>query len=109
MTTTDNEGNLYEVIIIESGKDYAVLCPGIPGAVSQGTDREDALKMIADVMAMAQMYPLPGDDNEARRAELRELGSVRIKGLVEECRLEGLKFEVHEVTPRLISPPVSIA
>ena len=89
MPTVKQDNDLYEVIIIESGKDYAVLCPGIPGAVSQGADQEDALRMIADAMAMCRMYPLPGEDTEARRTALRELGKTRIAGLVKECERDG--------------------
>ena len=54
----------YEVILINSGVCYAALCPDIPGAVSPGVDRDDAL-------AMCQLHPLPGEDTAARRAELR--------------------------------------
>ena len=32
MTTTDNNNDLYEVILIYSGVGYAAICPGIPGA-----------------------------------------------------------------------------
>ena len=103
MPTVKQDNDLYEVIIIESGKDYAVLCPGIPGAVSQGADQEDALRMIADAMAMCRMYPLPGEDTEARGAELRELGKAKIAELVAECEHDGWEYEVHEVIPRLIS------
>jgi hypothetical protein len=109
MTTAKQDNDLYEVIIIYSGVGYAALCPGIPGAVSQGTDQEDALKMIADAMAMCRMYPLPGEDTEARRAELRELGKAKLAELVAECERDGWEYEVHEVIPRLISPPVSAA
>ena len=107
MPGTGTNNDLYEVILIYSGVGYAALCPGIPGVVSQGTDQEDALAMIADAMAMCRMYPLPGDDEPARRAELREKGKARIAELVEECQRDGWKYEVHQVTPRLISPPVS--
>ncbi|MDE2788066.1 MAG: hypothetical protein OXL37_15575 [Chloroflexota bacterium] len=102
---TDN--NLYEVILIESDDDFAVFCPGIPGAISQGKDQEEALVMIADAMAMAQMYPLPGDDIPERQAELREMGKAKIAELVEECEEERLEYYVCEATPHLISPPVS--
>ena len=98
--------DLYEVILIYSGVGYAAICPGIPGVVSQGTDQEDALAMIADAMAMGQMYPLPGDDLEPRRTELRELGKAKIAELVAECERDGWKYEVHRVAPQLISPPV---
>ncbi len=104
MPTADANNDLYEVILIESDDDFAVLCPGIPGAVSQGKDREEALKMIADAMAMAQMYPLPGDDIPERQAELRELGKAKIAELVAECAEEGLEYYVCEVAPKLISP-----
>ena len=107
MAKAQQDNGLYEVILIESDDDFAVLCPGIPGAVSQGKDREEALKMIADAMAMAQMYPLPGDDIPERQAELRELGKARIKELAAECEQEGLEYYVCEVTPHLISPPIS--
>lgn len=107
MTTTDNSNDLYEVILIESDDDFAVICPGIPGAISQGKDREEALVMIADAMAMAQMYPLPGDDIPERQAELRELGKAKIAELVAECEEEGLEYYVCEVAPRLIQPLVT--
>lgn len=107
MTDTNNGSDLYEVILIESDDDFTVICPGIPGAVSQGADKEEALKMIADAMAMCRLYPLPGEDEPARQAELRELGKARIAELVAECERDGWKYEVHQVTPRLISPPVS--
>ena len=109
MPTAKPDNGLYEVILIESDDDFAVLCPGIPGAVSQGKDREEALKMIADAMASAQMYPLPGDDIPERQAELRELGKAKIAELVAECERDGWQYEVHQVTPQLISPPVSEA
>ena len=65
MATAHDKNDLYEVILIESDDDFAVICPGIPGAVSQGADKEEALKMIADTMAMCRMYPLPGEENPA--------------------------------------------
>ncbi len=107
MPTADNSSDLYEVILIESDDDFAVLCPGIPGAISQGKDREEALKMIADAMAMAQMYPLPGDDIPERQAELRELGKAKIAELAGECKEEGLEYYVCEVAPKLIQPLVA--
>ena len=105
---TDND--LYEVILIESDDDFAVLCPGIPGAVSQGKDREEALKMIADAMAMA-MANVPAawdDDNPARQAELRELGKAKIAELVAECEEEGLEYYVCEVAPKLMRPWLAV-
>ena len=104
MNTTND---LYEVILIYSGVGYAAICPGIPGAVSQGTDQQDALAMIADAMAMCRLHPLPGEEKEARREELRELGKAKIAELVSECERDGWKYEVHQVTPQLISPPVT--
>ena len=108
MPGPNDDNDLYEVILIYSGVGYAAICPGIPGAVSQGTDQEDALAMIADAMAMCRMYPLPGEDNPARQAELRELGKAKIAELVAECERDGWQYELHQVTPQLISPPVSV-
>ena len=100
-----NDGNdRYEVILIESDDDFAVICPGIPGAISQGKDKGEALAMIADAMAMAQMYPLPGDEIPERQAELRELGKAKIAELVAECEQEGLEYYVCEVAPKLMYP-----
>ena len=107
MPTAKPDNDLYEVILIESDDDFAVFCPGIPGAVSQGKDREEALKMIADAMASAQMYPLPGDDIPERQAELRELGKAKIAELVAKCEEEGLEYYVCEVSPKLIQPLVA--
>ena len=106
MANTNDSNDLYDVILIYSGVGYAALCPGIPGAVSQGTDQQDALAMIADAMAMCRMHPLPGEDDPARQAELRELGKAELAELVAECELDGWQYEVHQVTPQLISPPV---
>ena len=107
MPSTNDNNDLYEVILIYSGVGYAAICPGITGAVSQGVDQQDALAMIADAMAMGRMYPLPGEDDPARQAELREIGKAKIAELVAECERDGWQYEVHEVTPQLISPPVS--
>lgn len=54
MPNTNDSNDLYDVILIYSGVGYAALCPGIPGAVSQGTDQQDALAMIADAMVMCR-------------------------------------------------------
>ena len=107
MPTAKQDNDLYEVILIYSGVGYAAICPGIPGAVSQGTDQQDALAMIADAMEMCRMYPLPGEDDPARQTELRELGKAKIAELVAECESDGWEYEVHQVAPQLISPPVS--
>ena len=106
MARAQQDNDLYDVILIESDDDFAVFCPGIPGAVSQGKDREEALRMIADAMAMAQMYPLPGDDIPERQAELREMGKAKIAELVAECEEEGLEYYVCEVAPKLMYPLV---
>lgn len=106
MPTTNTSNDLYEVILIESDDDFAVICPGIPGAISQGKDQEDALKMIADAMAMGQIYPLPGDDIPERQAELREMGKAKIAELVAECEEEGLEYYIFEVAPKLMYPLV---
>ena len=108
MADTNNNDDLYEVILIESDDDFAVICPGIPGAVSQGKDREEALKMIADAMATCRMYPLPGEEKESRREELRELGKAKIAELVAECEEEGLEYYVCEVAPQLIRPRLAV-
>lgn len=98
-TKTEQYSDRYEVILINSGVGYAALCPGIPGAVSQGVDRTDALAMIADAMAMCQLHPLPGEDTVVRRAELRAQGKIRIAELVAECQREGWEYEVCAVVP----------
>ena len=108
MPTSNQNNDLYEVILIESDNDFAVICPGIPGAISQGKDREEALVMIADAMAMCRMYPLPGDDIPERQAELRELGKAKIAELVAECEEEGLEYYVCEVAPKLMHPLVEV-
>ena len=107
MAASDHDNNLYDVILIHSGVGYAAICPGIPGAVSQGTDQQDALAMIADAMAMCRSYPLPGEDDPARQTELRERGEVKLAELLAECERDGWQCEVHQVSPQLISPPVS--
>ena len=104
MATAHDNNDLYEVILIYSGVGYAAICPGIPGAVSQGVDQQDALAMIADAMAMCRMYPLPGEEIAARREELRQLGKAKIAELVAECEEEGLEYYVCEVAPKLINP-----
>ena len=102
MPTANDDNDLYDVILIYSGVGYAAICPGIPGAVSQGTDQQDALPMIADAMAMCRLYPLPGEESEARREELRELGKAKIAELATECERDGWQYEVHQVSPQLM-------
>ena len=104
MTSIEPDNDLYDVILIYSGVGYAAICPGITGAVSQGVDQADALAMIADATTMCRMYPLSGDDDPARQAELRELGEIKIAEPVVECERDGWQYEVHQVTPQLISP-----
>ncbi len=106
MPTAKQDNDLYEVILIESDDDFAVICPGIPGAISQGKDREEALVMIADAIARCRLYPLPGEESETRREELGQLGKATIAELVAECEEEGLEYYVCEVAPRLINPLV---
>ena len=106
MMSTNDGNDLYEVILIESDDDFAVICPGIPGAISQGKDREEALVMIADAMAMCRLYPLPGEESETRREELRQLGKAKIAELAAECEEEGLEYYVCEVAPQLMQPLV---
>ncbi len=107
MAVANNDNDLYDVILIESDDDFAVICPGIPGAISQGKDRDEALVMIADAMAACRMYPLPGDDTPERQSELRELGKAKIVELVAECEQEGLEYHVCEVAPQLMQPLVA--
>lgn len=106
MATEHDNNDLYDVILIYSGVGYAAICPGITGAVSQGIDQQDALVMIADAMAMGRMYPLTGEDDPVRQAELRERSKAKIAELVAECERDGWQYEVHQVTPQLINPPV---
>ena len=106
MATERDNYDLYEVILIESDDDFTVICPGIPGAISQGKDQQEALVMIADAMAMCRLYPLPGEESETRREELRQLGKAKIAELVAECEEEGLEYYVCEVAPQLIQPLV---
>ena len=108
MPAEQHDSELYDVILIYSGVGYAALCPGIPGAVSQGVDQQDALAMIADAMATCRMHPLPGEEKESRRRELRELGKAKIAELAAECERDGWKYEIHQVTPQLIRPPVAV-
>lgn len=108
MADANNKDDLYEVILIYSGVGYAAICPGIPSAVSQGTDQQDALAMIADAMAMCRMYPLPGEEKESRREELQELGKAKITELVAECEEGGLEYYVCEAAPKLIRPWLAV-
>ena len=96
----------YDVILINSGVGYAALCPAIPGAVSQGADRADALAMIADAMAMCLAHPLTGDDTPDRRAELRTKGKTRIAKLARDCRSEGREYQICQVMPLRRRAPV---
>ncbi|MCY4557569.1 MAG: hypothetical protein OXF79_14545 [Chloroflexi bacterium] len=102
MAASDHDNNLYDVILMYSSVGYAAICPGISGAVSQGADREGALAMIADAMALCLMHPLPGEENPALLEELRGLGVARVAELVRECQQDGLKFEVCQVVPRFL-------
>ena len=52
--TRAGKGPEYEVLLVTHPEDqgYAVLCPSLPGCVSQGDTREEALEMVADAISM---------------------------------------------------------
>ena len=115
MATERDNYDLYEVILIESDDDFAVICPGIPGAVSQGKDREEALsddrRRHGNVPAVPPAWR--GKRSPARQEELRrDWGKAKIAELVAECEEEGLEHYVCKVAPQLIQPdwqPTSVA
>lgn len=76
---------------------YSVICPAIPGCVSQGETREAALANVRE--AIAQCLDVRRQDRLPRVAETPEIIAREIQECLEDRAEEGLPLtiETHEV------------
>lgn len=93
----------YEAILVKypypDDEWLTAICPAMPGCVSDGKTRAEALQMIADAMAL-YLEPSPGwetvilDGEPARREMAATLA---------DCHQDGGATEVHLVEPRFMT------
>jgi predicted RNase H-like HicB family nuclease len=79
----------FEVLLVSDDLEpgYAVFCPSLPGCISQGNDRDDALAMIVDAIEGFLMFsPRPAAPDGAKER------------LIAEYTEDGCRIEVASVT-----------
>lgn len=93
----------YEAILVKypypDNEWWTAVCPAMPGCVSDGKTRAEALQMIADAMAL-YLEPSPGwavvvlDGEPAQQAKAATLA---------DCHQDGGTTEVYQVEPRFMT------
>ena len=69
-------GAAYEVVLVESGEGWAVMCPALLGCFSQGEDEEEALENIREAITLW----LKGAAIDAQRRKQKWLDEYRTAG-----------------------------
>ena len=79
----------YTIILSPDPADggYVAICPAMPGAVTQGESRADALREMAGVMAA--WLDVAREDGYGAQAETRELITAAISQVLEDREAEG--------------------
>ena len=97
---------MYEVALIEypnaeppDNTWWTAVCFAMPGCVSDGPTREEALTMIADAMAV---YLEPGPGWEVAILD-EEQARIEKEATLTECRAEGGVTEIHWVEPQFMT------
>jgi predicted RNase H-like HicB family nuclease len=95
----------FTVILEPEEKGYSVHCPRLPGCVSQGDSREEALANITDaiegILALREKHHMPLPE------ETPELVAGEIRSCLEERRAEGLALTI-ETQELEVSPKVAV-
>ena len=93
----------YEVVLVRypypDDEWLTAFCPAMPGCVSDGQTRAEALQMIADAMALF-LEPSPGwtlSVLEGERAQAEKAATLA------DCHRDGGVTEVHWVSPRFMT------
>ncbi len=96
----------------ENDRGYSVHCPALPGCVSQGEDREDALKNIREaisltleVLAADNGQQSPGADGKERLlSETPDVVADEIRQVLKARHEDGLRLTVETVVVEVTSP-----
>ena len=95
----------FTVILEPEKKGYSVHCPALPGCVSQGDSRDEALANIKEaiegILALREKHHMPLPE------ETPELVSEEIRCCLEERRAEGLPLTI-ETEEVEVSPKVAV-
>ena len=93
----------YEVVLVKypypDDEWWTAICPAMQGCVSDGQTRAEALRMIADAMALF-LEPEPGWEVAVRDAKQTRL---EMEATLTDCHRGGGKTEVHRVEPRFMT------
>ena len=93
----------YEVVLVRypcpDDECLTAVCPAMPGCVSDGQTRAEALQMIADAMAL-YLEPSPG---WAAMVLERERARAEKAATIADCHRDGGVTEVHWVSPRFMT------
>lgn len=93
----------FTVILEPEDIGYSIHCPALPGCVSQGDSREEAMANIRE--AIEGILAVREKHNMALPEETAELVSQEIRWCLSERRAEGLPLKIEtdevEVTPKV--------
>ncbi|MBA4181932.1 MAG: HicB family protein [Anaerolinea sp.] len=86
------------------GPGYAVIVPAMPGALTQGDSREEALANAAEVMAL--WLEVSAEHGEAPLVESRQLIAAEVESVLEDRDEEGWDrtIELAVVSPAVAMP-----
>lgn len=86
------------------GPGFAVIVPSMPGAVTQGDNRDDALANAAEVMAL--WLEVSAEHGEGPLPESRQLIAAQVESVLEDRDEEGWDrtIELAMVTPAVAVP-----
>ena len=85
----------------EEGGGYSIHCPTLPGCVSQGESREEALQNILDAIAL--ILGVMHEDGIATPAETPEVITEEIRQILKSREEDGLPLTVETVQVELPS------
>jgi len=95
----------FTVILEPEERGYSIHCPALPGCVSQGDSREEALTNIREaiegILAVREKHHIPLPE------ETPELVAEEIRHCLEERRAEGLPLTI-ETEEVEVSPKVTV-
>ena len=93
----------YEVVLVRypypDDEWLTAVCPAMPGCVSDGQTRAEALQMIADAMALF-LEPSPGWTLAVFEGERAQ---AEMAATLADCHRDGGVTEVHWVSPRFMT------
>ncbi len=80
------------VLVPEESSGYSVICPAIPGCVSQGNSLDEALSSIREAITLC--LEVRNEDKLPRPSETPELVAQEIKECLKDRAAEGLPLTI---------------